>query len=250
MSVKQQLAVLENRTLFPNTVQDAPQKPTKNKANTKLRALKWAGGNMKIGGRMEKGRCKGMVIYSLTLQERSTCPGSCELLKLCYGDAMPFAPRYNVNDALYEALTFDVAALAKKNPQGFLVRLHVLGDFPTVQYVNFWSDLVATTPELNIYGYTHREHGTAIGDAIAAMVARFDRVTILRSNKKAADDPLPGAHVIPSDATVAYPGSVICPEERGLTESCGTCGLCMNGRTNISFLDHSVEARNRNKGGR
>lgn len=229
------------RTLYQKTVVDAPALPVK---STGLRALKTSAGNAKLSnGRnavFSRGPWVGMPLYQLTLEERATCPTTCRHFITCYGSNMPFATRHRHGPELVEALRADVAVLAVRHPEGFVVRLHVLGDFYSVAYVRFWSGLVRTTPQLHVYGYTHREHGTAIGDAVAQFVARHPgRVSILRSDGEDPADPLPRAMSLGGDATVPHPLTrVICPEQTRKTESCLTCGLCMNGRTSVSFLAH------------
>ncbi len=40
------------------------------------------------------GSFKGMPLYSLTLEERATCPKDCKMYVPCYGNNMPFATRF------------------------------------------------------------------------------------------------------------------------------------------------------------
>lgn len=233
------------RTVFRKTVRSVGSSPVK---STGLFALKTAAGNAKLGnGRnvFTKGRFRGMPLFSLTLEERATCPSSCAQWTRCYGNRMVYATRYNVDEALYAGLRADVAKLSLKYPHGFVTRLHVLGDMVSVAYVEFWRELLEQHPELHIFGYTHREHGTPIGDAVAALVHDFpERVSILRSDGADPADPLPKAVVIDAHATVPAPlTKVICPEQTGKAASCLECGLCTLGTVGVSFLNHGREAR-------
>lgn len=154
---------------------------------------------------------------------------------------MPFASRYAPGPALEAAIERDVHTLAAKKATrgGFVVRTHVLGDFYSPEYVALWARLVADIPALHVYGYTHWRLASPIGRAVTDFVlAQPDRVAILRSDADESEDPLPKAMTIPRDGR-AVAGTVICPEQTGRTTSCGTCGLCMSGRTSVSFLDHS-----------
>ena len=69
MMTKTQIAINEKRTLFP--------KNRRNPIENKTDILKIGSNNDKLGGLIEKGIWAGLPIYSLTLEERKTCPTSC-----------------------------------------------------------------------------------------------------------------------------------------------------------------------------
>jgi hypothetical protein len=149
---------------------------------------------------------------------------------------MPFAHRIVVDDEdLFEArLADEVRALARKHPGGFSVRLHVLGDFYSTRYVQFWGRLLAATPQLNVYGYTHRRGEIALAlDALWAFWG--SRFTILQSDggtesirPVALLETTPGADQLPT-----------CPEQTGKAASCLDCGLCtIAGIRGVRFLIH------------
>lgn len=245
MGAKLDAAMAAGRTVFPHSVIDAPETPTLTKVGVRLRALKWAGHNAKIGGWLSKGPrdWRGAPLFTLTLEERKTCPGDCELWGRCYGSNMMFAKRINVNARLKAALEADLATLAAKY-KVFGVRLHVLGDFSSTGYVRFWGRQVRKYPQLRIWGYTHWAASTPIGQAVTQLVnTAGGRVAILRSNPREPGDTLAKAYVVPVDATAPVAGSVFCPNEVGRAASCGECGLCMSpSRISVSFIDHSPEA--------
>jgi len=244
---------------YPHNLQDPPRDP----GRSGLRVLKPATNNRKLAGSVGSGRTfdrartvygrkltrhvvrvgdyAGFPLYSLTLPERTTCPRTCGNWTTCYGRSMPFAHRYNPGPGLVQALADDVATLSGRYPPGFVVRLHVLGDFYSCEYVDTWRTLLARFRPLHVFGYTHRKPGDPIGDRVADVVQAYpDRFRVLRSDPDpaAGPDPLPGAHTLQAGATDPVPGSVVCPEQIGRTASCLTCGLCMNGRTSVSFLLH------------
>lgn len=229
------------RTIYPKSVITAPDSPL----SSGLRVLKAADTNKKLGAagkRIIKGRFKGMTMYSLTLEERATCWSGCQNWNLCYGSNMPFATRHKPGKQLEEALRADVQHLSKKHPKGFVVRLHVLGDFYSAAYVAYWSRLLLTYRPLHLFGYTHWPADHEIGKAVTQLVQHFqDRVAFRRSDRTDVTDPLPGAMTIGKEEP-AVPGTVICPEQTGRTASCTTCGLCMDLRTSVSFIDHSRRA--------
>ena len=110
--------------------------------------------NDKLGKKVRKGHFKGFPIYTLTLEERATCPKSCVHWLDCYGNNMRYAYRYQSGSALEAMLETELAELQRKHPQGFLVRLHILGDFYSVSYVAKWASWLGKFPALHVYGYT------------------------------------------------------------------------------------------------
>lgn len=195
------------------------------------RLLQPASANAKLsGGRgqlISKGKWKGMPMYSLSLEERKTCPKSCQQWANCYGNNMPFANRIDHKHAAFtSSLTTELDSLASKHPQGFVVRLHVLGDFYSVSYAKFWEKALTKYSGLRVFGYTHRPKHSPIGRAVQAM-----------------NDA--GAWIRWSDATgemsancPPQPGDIVCPEQLGKTAGCGTCGLCWSVDKPIGFLGH------------
>lgn len=207
-----------------------------------LFVLKEAATNKKLGSggkRITKGRYRGMPLYSLTLEERATCWSGCPNLDICYGDNMPFAKRYLPGPELEAAIRKDVSRLSAKHPSGFVVRLHVLGDFYSTEYVRHWADLLDKFRPLHLFGYTHWPSSHPIGKEVAQLVQVYqEQAAFRRSDPTDVSDPLPGAFTI-SQGAPAAPGTIICPEQTGKTASCTTCGLCMNLTTEVSFIDHS-----------
>lgn len=184
--------------------------------------------NRKIGRVVTKGVWKGMPIYTVTLAERTTCPKTCYMYRDCYGNAMPFARRHMPGESFEKRLEQEIWEKARAHPNGFVVRLHVLGDFYSTEYVDLWGKLLARHPELRAFGYTARMADVAsplIGAALFKLrTAYSDRFVIRSSEPK----PLPGAATvinrIPDGPTV--PEGIVCPAEREATACCATCGLC------------------------
>jgi hypothetical protein len=87
--------------------------------------------NVKIGNDVRVGLFKGYRIFTLTLQERATCPRSCLNWTTCYGNNMPYASRVDHTDKVEfeRRLETEVETLLRKPWPGILVRLHALGDF-------------------------------------------------------------------------------------------------------------------------
>jgi hypothetical protein len=238
---KTQLAIKNETTIFLNNVTTIMGPPVK---TTGLHVLKPSKQNIKLSGRSGKRITKGPKffrgkhLYNLTLVERETCPDTCEQWSNCYGNHMPFAKRYTPGLELERALGSDLDTLDNKHPEGYIVRLHILGDFYSVGYVDFWREMLSMYTTMGIYGYTHRRYNTPIGDAVENLVKYHpERVSILRSDKLDINDTLPGAYTVPK-GTEPRQGIVVCPQQTHEKVTCLSCGLCFNGHTQVQFLEH------------
>ena len=192
--------------------------------------------NVKIGRDVRKGKLKGYWIFTLSLEERATCPRSCAHWRSCYGNAMPFAKRVDHTDpAFLPALADEIERLLKKHKRGVLIRLHALGDFYSAEYVDFWRRMLDEHANLSIFGYTARNNEDPIGEAVIRLRhQRWDRFAIRSSN---------GARH--NKATVSIkteadcPASAfVCPEQTGKTICCATCATCWSTTKTVAFLEH------------
>jgi hypothetical protein len=224
-------AIIGCRTLYPMTV----RQPSRDVAAPW--ALKGAENSRKIGGLILTSKWRGYPAYTLTLEERATCPTTCRHWQSCYGNDMHWAQRMQAGADLEFRLVREVALLDIDHPDGFAVRLHNLGDFYSVEYVELWGRLLAQHPALHIWGYTaHLDD--PIAAALAALIEHHgDRFAMRFSNA-----PLPfaaGPTTITIESKRQKPAAaILCPEQLGLTESCSTCGLCWQTKKPIAFLQH------------
>ncbi|MBX3490876.1 hypothetical protein [Parvibaculum sp.] len=209
-------AVTGKRTLFPKTVIDPADSP----------ALLVSGGNSrKIGDRVIKGPWSGMPIFTLTLEERATCPESCFHFLTCYGNNLHWSRRHRHGDELISGLRDELTAFQDAHPDGFVVRLHILGDFWSVDYVAAWAGFLRSFPALRVFGYTAWPRSSEIGAAIKRVTdTQWDRFAIRFSDAEAKPQGATTIYRIPEDDRV--PEGIVCPAETGKTDCCGTCGLC------------------------
>lgn len=224
-------AGLEGRTVFPTMVFDVGAEWL----------LKSGTHSAKIGGKVTKGPWKGFPVYTLTLEERATCPVSCRHWLSCYGNNTPFARRWRHGPELEWRLRREVAALELDHPKGFAVRLHSLGDFYSVGYVRMWRELLGLHPALHVFGYTARVDSLEddIAYALAWMVrdhwprwaVRFSNAAVLKCSTITIESPLQK----PRD-------TFICPAQYTpsgkKTSCCATCGLCWGTTRRVAFLQH------------
>lgn len=214
-------ALKVGRTIFMKTV----KQPHEVK-----RLLQPSSTNSKLGKgktHITRGRWRGMPMYQLTLEERKTCPKTCDQWANCYGNNMFLANRIDHKSATFlPHLAAEVSALSTKHSGGFVVRLHVLGDFYSKTYVQFWKRMMKKHPQLRIFGYSHRmpEHKDGIGkkieelNALGAWIRFSDRGGEMSANVDGE--------------------GIQCPQQVGKTESCLTCGLCWQTKQAIKFTNH------------
>lgn len=185
--------------------------------------LKSGDNQRKLGRTVSKGAWAGMPMFSLTLEERATCPEDCALLAACYGNQMGHAKRYRHGPDLERQIERELADLQRAHPGGFVVRLHILGDFYSLDYVEFWRKALARHPALRVFGYTARQTDTAIGAAIGHLRAEhWDRFAV-RTSGATSDSGVPRTLVFDGDPP---PGVIVCPAQTGKTKNCASCALC------------------------
>jgi hypothetical protein len=219
-------AYSSGRSIFPSRVFDPDEVK---------RVLKTGHQSRKIGAFVDKGRRKGWPIFTLTLEERATCPRTCREWSACYGNNMQAAERIVAGPELEAALETELRALAGKHPGGFMVRLHVLGDFYSDRYVGFWLRMLGAHPALHVFGFTAHARDSEIGKSIAFIIeARgWERFAIRFS----------GAQGRTHASRVLGPGetdsaAILCPAQTGATDCCATCALCWHSDRSISFRRH------------
>jgi hypothetical protein len=236
-------ALVGNRTLFPSTVVDVDE-------SFPDRLLVSGKNNRKLGERITKGKFNGYALYALSLEERATCPADCDARGFCYGNGMQAARRHRVGDlgtfaAFLEAEIRDILA----DPVGgLMVRLHVLGDFPSVEYVAMWADLLAENDRLAAFGYTHRRErkygGDEVGDAVAALKGRLpERFRIRWSGRSTQPDGAVVVDHVPEQKRTRE--GLVCPAQTDATACCASCGLCWDkssAKDCIVFVKHGPKS--------
>lgn len=216
-------AVVEGRTLF-----------AARRARPALmdRLLKGGENNRKIGGDVAKGHLRGTKVFTLTLEERATCPTSCAHWRDCYGSVMNWPSRIQADGDLTPLLEAELRKLCARHDK-VLIRLHVLGDFFSVEYVTFWFTMLDLLPGLHLYGYTAR-NGCDIAYAVDAM-NEHPRCAIRFSDGEEGQF---RAITVDNADQADSAGAIVCPVQTGKTDCCGTCALCWSTPKTIAFLRH------------
>lgn len=224
-------AISEARTVYVGRVREAG-----------LNILKPGQYQRKIGSQIQKGDWKRFPVFSLTLEERSTCPTTCRQWSSCYGNNLNNSIRFRHGPELEKALWRELALLQADFPHGFVIRLHILGDFYSTEYVELWRRALDAFKGLRVFGYSAWLKGTPIGDAVIALrTARWDRFAIRTSGGHWRHGP----HTIVidrprrGDRKARGADTIVCPAQTGKTASCSTCALCWSApNKTIAFLQH------------
>ena len=200
--------------------------------------LKPGRNNKKLKGVIKKGAWKGLPIYSLTLEERASCPSNCEQWDNCYGNNMPFANRYDHTDPKFlKMLAVNLTVLEHKHPSGFVIRLHILGDFFSKAYVEFWEDRLETHTALRVWGYTHHRSESEIGRAVNKLNVSDKCAVRFSDDEDTTFSTTVAKDVGQAEIVRAKTGALICPEQTGKTKNCGTCSLCWASQKPIIFIE-------------
>lgn len=220
-------AMTAGETRFPHTLRDP---------NQETYVLKSGHNNSKIGSEVEVGPWKGMPIMTLTLEERATCPTNCKVLDACYGNNMHWAQRFRHGPALEKKIYEQLEDLQAGHPQGFVVRLHVLGDFYSLDYVLFWERMLAKFPALHVYGYTANDPSDPIGEKLLSIaVDQWERFAMRFSGQDTMSEL---AAIIITKQEDCPENAFVCLAQIDKAPCCASCGACWGSEKNVAFLKH------------
>lgn len=195
--------------------------------------------NSKIGGTVAVGDLRGAAIYTLALEERLTCPPSCDHWRTCYGNNLHQTRRWVPSEAFERALAREVRDLARRGP--VLIRLHVLGDFYSWEYLRLWVELLDELPTLSVFGFTAHPPESKLGAGIARVRGALGQRFAIRHSSRTGEW---GSFTIdfPTDRK-RYGDAIICPEQRSAMEGdnrkhCANCAACWQTSRPIIFIEH------------
>lgn len=197
--------------------------------------------HVKLGGDVLIGRLMGAKILTLALVERETCPLYCTHWQDCYTNNMPFLNRWTADEKLETVLRIDVSRWCNKQ-EAVLIRLHMSGDFYSVDYVGLWRELLLRHANLYVFGFTAWVRGTDIGDAVARLRDEFPTRFMMRVSGRTGEW---------GSFTVDFPtkrlrigDAIVCPEQVDAMNSgdkrkhCGNCAVCWQTSLPIVFVEH------------
>jgi hypothetical protein len=220
-------AILASTTLFPSRIKKATSDDTLFKSGKHSR---------KIGSHVTKGMWRGLPIYTLTLTERATCPAYCEHWHDCFGNKMHWSTRWRSGRGFESIVSANARALARSHPAGFVVRLHVLGDFYSRAYAANWASLMRELPMMRVFGYTRWRRQSPQGVVINFLNNEYpDRWRIRWSERGGTMGTITTKDVTQRGKTDQ---GIVCPAQTNDTSCCGTCALCWNSEQPIVFIEH------------
>ena len=173
---------------------------------------------------------------------------------------MGMAHRYRITSEVESLIEGQLQFLNKIHKSGFLVRLHVLGDFDTTEYVNFWLSCLDEFKRLHIWGYTARldfnkndprysPNDSEIFQIIEKMNTEFSDRCLIRFSGYEDDPSKVNYRVALSESEplaqklISENKAIVCPYQiksnntgERLTHSCSSCGLCWNDSVNKAIV--------------
>jgi hypothetical protein len=178
-----------------------------------------------------------MRIFTLTLEERKTCSSDCPNILRCYGNNMHLAKRIDHSHPDFlRKLDAELYHLQAQYPGGFVVRLHILGDFFSPEYVLWWRMALGRYRALRIFGYSAWDKASPIGIALAAVrhIAP-DRFRLRFSNQGEAN-----VIPFPIKARGKSPWGLVCPAQTHEGVTCASCTLCweLEPSDAVAFMEH------------
>lgn len=193
-------------------------------------------------------------IYVWNLPYVITCPGASEwCLKNCYNadsreDVFPLE-RWNENlwwlknhpaklkDTLNKQLKYTNEKIG--------VRIHSSGDFFSIEYIDFWIDIIKSNPTTQFWGYTRSWRVPELSQKIFEL-SSLKNINLFASwdnSMRENQDIMQKCIVVESlDEIKLLQKSKeyhICGEQFSLVKCCADCGFCANkNKKNIVFIIH------------
>ena len=154
---------------------------------------------------------------------------------------MQWPKRWKHGPELESRIEAEVADLCARH-ENVLVRLHVLGDFYSLDYLSLWLSLMQRHERLACFGFTAWGPETEIGELISHMRVEFGRRWSMRHSGRTGPW---GSFTIDFPTEKKRIGdALVCPEERdamngtGKGTHCGNCAACWSSDVPIVFVEH------------
>lgn len=201
--------------------------------------------------RYGKGNLKiGPNVYTYSMLPITTCPGSTEWCReSCY--AKRVVDEEGIVSYIWDlnSRTPDVPPIPNDCK---LLRIHVSGDFNSVEYIEQWIKRLEERPEVQVWAYTRSWRVPELLPHLEKLRA-MSGVNLFASMDESTEEMPPdgwrrawidGDKRLESvsehnQRTIDYKPSYICPEETGRKKDCESCGYCIFGHVgDVTFLKH------------
>lgn len=164
---------------------------------------------------------------------------ACQIRDRCYGGNMPFAKRLRWSG---EETGRSIAGTIRELTQPALVRLHTLGDFPSLSYAHAIRSALKTSRSA-AFGFTHWQPETPIGSALRSL---WDRDFCIRTSYlHGSREPISerSAVVVSHPDQASEHNAIVCPEQMGRVKSCAECAYCWHTTRPVAFVVHENLSR-------
>jgi len=150
---------------------------------------------------------------------------------------MRYAHRFQSGANLEKRLEIELERLNHIHQFGFVVRLHVLGDFYNVGYVQKWEQWLKKFNNLKVFGYTGYKPNDKI-KKYAEIGLEILRVRL--QNPKRFQIRISDGGDVDFSANPINEGfkGFTCPEQTKKVSTCSDCGLCWTTNKNVNFITH------------
>lgn len=198
----------------------------------------WSIGNSKIGS--------GPGVYTYSRLPISTCPGATDWCKAnCYARRVDGPVR-----ALWEenSNTDSIRDFVPEDAR--LVRIHVSGDFDSIEYIEDWIALTEHRSDVSFFGYTRSWRIAALAPSLIELRDRPNVQLFASVDPGTPEADIAGLLVEgwrlsrieePTHGNVleGAVNGMYCPEQTGDKESCDDCGFCWRGtKRDVTFIAH------------
>jgi len=153
------------------------------------------------------------------------------------GGFIRYAHRFKAGDDLENRLEIELKKLNYIHKFGFVVRLHVLGDFYNIGYVKKWEKWLKMYPNMKVFGYTGYKPDDKIKKyaEIGLEILRVRLQNPKRFQIRISDG---GNTEFSANAKEDNYDGFTCPEQTKKVDTCADCGLCWTTLKNVNFINH------------
>jgi hypothetical protein len=179
-------------------------------------------------------------IASFSTPPGVTCPGASEWCVTCY--AKKYFRMYKNVQTAYERnrqarTESDFVDTMIAKIKGPFFRIHVSGDFDSLEYIDQWITIAKARPDVAFWAYTRSWNVPTLVEALDRLRA-LPNVQLFASHDATMSAPPSGWRVAGIEGTDTVRGYA-CPEQNGRKANCLDCGYCFRGkRGNVIFTVH------------
>lgn len=201
-------------------------------------------GNRKVGFHNESYK----IVFVWNIPPVVTCPGASQWCKRhCYNGSDDNT-KYPINKWNNNLLLFyNNKELLKKSiinkliidNQKIAFRIHSSGDFFSVEYIEFWRDIISQAPNVDFWAYTRSWKIPALLSALNSLKELKNIQLFASVDDHTKPPPNWRKSFVYDPKSNQRPSNLICPEQSGKIENCISCKYCLkNISGDVYFILH------------